>query len=63
MPIGSYAGLLGNCILFAFSVYSFCSVCSAVTAKSSLYLCELSKLAKQGGRRNNADPLISRRVK
>jgi hypothetical protein len=63
MPIGSYAGLLGNCILFAFSVYSFCSVCSAVTAKSEVYLCELSKLAKQRGRRNNVDPLISRRVK
>jgi hypothetical protein len=63
MPIGSYAGLLGNCILFAFSVYSFCSVCSAVTAKWEVYLCELSKLAKQRGRRNNVDPLISRRVK
>jgi hypothetical protein len=43
MPIGSFTGLLSNCILFAFSVYFFCNVCSAVTAKSSLYLCELSK--------------------
>jgi hypothetical protein len=63
MPFGSYAGLLGNCILFAFSVYSFCSVCSAVTTKWEVYLCELLKLAKQRGRRNNVDPLISRRVK
>jgi hypothetical protein len=63
MSIGSCAGSGGICLLFAYNVYSFCNVCSAVTAKSAVYLCELSKLSKQIEGCINADPLISRRVK
>jgi hypothetical protein len=63
MSIGSCAVSGGISLLFAYSVFSFCNVCSAVTSKSVVYLCELSKLAKQREGCGNADPLISRRVK
>jgi hypothetical protein len=63
MSIGSCAVSGGISLLFAYSVYSFCNVCSVVTSKSAVYLCKLSKLAKQREGCNNADPLISRRVK
>jgi ABC-type multidrug transport system fused ATPase/permease subunit len=61
LSIVNCAGSVGMCMLLGYSVYSFCIVSSAVTTKSALYLCELSKLAKQR-ERCNADPLISRRV-
>jgi hypothetical protein len=61
LSIGNSAGSVVTCMLFAYSVYSFCIASSAVTTKAALYLCELSKLAKER-EGCNADPLISRRV-
>jgi hypothetical protein len=61
LSIGNCAGSVVTCMLFAYSVYSFCIASSAVTTKAALYLCELSKLAKER-EGCNADPLISRRV-
>jgi hypothetical protein len=62
LSIGSCAGSVVTCMLFAYSVYSFSIASSTIKTKSALYLCELSKLAKER-EGYNSDPLISRRVK